>query len=656
MSKCYLRHSYLIFSFYIFFGLSVFLLLSSPALSAEHQLTEQDYFADVPLILSATRLPQSAREAPVAVTVIDREMIEASGYREIPDLLRLVPGFIVDYDSGHIQAAGYHLLPNRFVRQQQVLIDGRSVYSPNLGGVQWTELPITIDDIDRIEVVRGANAATYGSNSMLGIVNIITKDAVLDHGVDVKTNIGSNDIRDGFLRYGSNATDKLDYRINAAYRSDNGFDDRYDGKIVRLLNTRFDYQIDTNDSLMIQAGYSEGPREEDNTLDSGIPNHIRDTFSQFQQIKWQHVTNSDNEYYLQFYHTQISENKSYTRTDFPILFDEYQQSDRYDLEFQQVLSPYSGTRFVWGASYRNDSVKNPLYLGTRDALSKRTRRLFGHAEYRIIDNLLLNAGLMLEDNDITGTELSPRIALNYAATADDSVRIAYSRATRTPVLFEEYPNAFITNPVYNQYFFDNGSIESETVDSYEIAWVGNDAAKQLFYDFKIFREDVKGLISYDNATYPDFDNQAAYFDNFDDIQITGFEGSLDYRPNRDVRIYFSYANIHIDSDDIEDDYSNAAPEHSATLLSMFKLPHKFTTSVLVTARSEMKPLARRSFDPETMPDYVRLDWRTSKSIKTRKAEHKLAFVIQNLFDNVDFSRLNNFQGREYYFTYQVHFH
>ena len=69
------------------------------------QLTEQDYFADIPMVLSATRLPQSKREAPVAITVIDREMIEASGYTEIPDLLRLVPGFLVDYDSGHIQAA-----------------------------------------------------------------------------------------------------------------------------------------------------------------------------------------------------------------------------------------------------------------------------------------------------------------------------------------------------------------------------------------------------------------------------------------------------------------------------------------------------------------------------------------------------------------------
>lgn len=619
------------------------------------QLSEQDYFVDIPLVLSATRLPQSAREAPVAVTIIDRDMIEASGYTEIPDLLRLVPGFLVDYDSGHIQAASYHLLTNRFVRQQQVLVDGRSVYSPNFGGVQWTELPITIDDIERIEVVRGANAATFGSNSMMGIVNIITKDAILDRGTDVKVNVGTNELREGFLRYG-NTNGKLDYRINAAYRSDDGFEQRYDGKIVRLLNSRFDYQVDNNDTLMFQAGYSEGPREEDNTFDSGIPNHLRETFSQFQQAKWQHTTNSSNEYSLQLYHTQLTENKSYTRTDFPILIDEYQKSERYELEFQQSLSPFVGARFVWGASYRLDSVVNPLYLGTQDELEKRTRRLFGHTEYRLTEDLLLNAGVMLEDNDITGTEISPRIALNKDITNNDTIRVSYSRATRTPVLFEEYPNTFLTTPVFNQIFYDNGSIQSETVDNYEIAWVGNSQDKQLFYDVKLFREDIDGLISSANTSpYPDADNQAAYFDNFDNIKITGFEGSLDYRPSQKVRIYFTYANINVDSEDIGDEYSVAAPEHSASLLSMFKLQDDINTSFLVNARSKTKPLARRSSDPVTMPSYVRVDWRVAKNIDGVNANHKLAFVVQNIFDNVDFSRLNNFQGREYYLTYQVHF-
>jgi iron complex outermembrane receptor protein len=618
------------------------------------QLSEQDYFADIPMVLSATRLPQSRREAPVAITVLDREMIEASGYTEIPDLLRLVPGFLVDYDSGHIQAASYHMLTNRFVRQQQVLIDGRSVYSPNFGGVGWTELPITIDDIERIEVVRGANAATYGSNSMLGVINIITREAVLDRGTDLKINAGSNHLREGFMRYG-NSMGKLDYRFNAAYRADDGFDQRDDDKIVRLLNSRFDYQVSTQDNLMLQLGYSDGPRQEDNTFDSAIPTHVRETFSQYQHIKWQHTKNTNNEYYFQLYHTELAENKSYTRTDIPILVDEYQKSERYDLEFQQALSIFEDARFVWGASYRQDSVLNPLYLGTQNTLKKRTRRLFGHTEYRLASDFLLNAGLMIEDNDITGAELSPRIAVNYDIGVNDTIRAAYSHANRTPTLFEEYPNTFITTPVYDQIFVDNGSIDSETVDNYELAWVGNSQDRKINYDLKIFREDVNGLISYANLSpYPDYDNQASYFDNFDNARITGFEGSLDYRPNTDIRLYMTYANISIDSADNRDEYSLAAPKHSANLLGIFSLPDNYSTSLHIYYRSKMKPLARRSFDPQTVPDYTRVDWRISKKIDST-AKQQVSLVIQNIFDNVDSSRLNNFQGREYYLSYKIHF-
>ncbi|MGM0680189.1 MAG: TonB-dependent receptor plug domain-containing protein, partial [Pseudomonadota bacterium] len=151
--------------------LSVVLLLS---LEDTPVWAEEGLFEDMPVVLSATRLRQSVRDAPISMTVIDRQMIDASGFTEIPDLMRLVPGFVVDYDSGHLPVTGYHMLHDRYVRHQQVLIDGRSVYTPILGGVPWVDLPITLDDIERIEVVRGPNAASYGSNSFMGVINIIT--------------------------------------------------------------------------------------------------------------------------------------------------------------------------------------------------------------------------------------------------------------------------------------------------------------------------------------------------------------------------------------------------------------------------------------------------------------------------------------------------
>lgn len=138
------------------------------------------YFGDLPIVLSATRLSQPLTEVPVAITVIDREMIEASGARELADVFRLVPGFVVGSVNGHQRMVGYHGLLDAFNRRMQVLVDGRSVYTSTFGGVRWTDLSLALEDIERIEVVRGPNAATYGPNSFLGVISIKTRHALED--------------------------------------------------------------------------------------------------------------------------------------------------------------------------------------------------------------------------------------------------------------------------------------------------------------------------------------------------------------------------------------------------------------------------------------------------------------------------------------------
>jgi len=150
--------------------------LAGPS-AAHAAITEADFLDELPVVLSASRLSQPQNAAPAAVTVIDQGMIRASGFRDIPDLFRLVPGFTVAYTRDNTWGVGYHGLADAFSRRMQVLIDGRSVYTAGFGEVPWASLPLSIDDIERIEVVRGPNSATYGSNAFLGVINIITKDA-----------------------------------------------------------------------------------------------------------------------------------------------------------------------------------------------------------------------------------------------------------------------------------------------------------------------------------------------------------------------------------------------------------------------------------------------------------------------------------------------
>ncbi len=130
---------------------------------------------DVPQVLTATRLKQSPAEVPGSMTVLDRDLIKASGARDIPELMRLVPGMMVGYLSGNQATVNYHGTNVTEARRLQVLVDGRSVYRPGLATVDWSDIPVAIEDIDRIEVFRGPNAVSYGANALMGVINILTR-------------------------------------------------------------------------------------------------------------------------------------------------------------------------------------------------------------------------------------------------------------------------------------------------------------------------------------------------------------------------------------------------------------------------------------------------------------------------------------------------
>ncbi|MES9847216.1 MAG: Plug domain-containing protein, partial [Candidatus Thiodiazotropha sp.] len=152
-------------------------VFSNPSDSNDDTLafTESYFYDDLPIVLSASRLSQAQSDTPTAMTVIDKKMIQASAALNLPDLLRLVPGFTVGFFSGTSATVTYHGHADEYARDMQVLIDGRSIYDPLFGGIPWTEIYLSLDEILRIEVIRGPNAAAYGSNSYAGVINIVTE-------------------------------------------------------------------------------------------------------------------------------------------------------------------------------------------------------------------------------------------------------------------------------------------------------------------------------------------------------------------------------------------------------------------------------------------------------------------------------------------------
>jgi iron complex outermembrane receptor protein len=261
------------------------------------------YFGDFPVVLSASRLVQTVSEAPAEVTVIDQEMIKTSGAREVVDLFRLVPGMVVGQYKSHQPTLGFFGFSGPLYRQLQVLIDGVSIYSSAWGGAEWSELPISLEDIERIEVVRGPNAATFGANSFLGVVNIITRDPAVEHDRELVANIGENHIRDTHVRY-SVGNGELRYRLTAGQRADDGLDSYPDSRRTNFLNLRAHLRLNAGDELRVQTAYAGGSQE--SGVYGGGTDGPRTAHydSGAAQIRWTRMRGVDEELWLQFSHSQ----------------------------------------------------------------------------------------------------------------------------------------------------------------------------------------------------------------------------------------------------------------------------------------------------------------------------------------------------------------
>ena len=236
--------------------------------------------AGLPEILTATHLYQAPAAVPGSISTIDQELIAASGARDIIDLLRLVPGMLVVPDSSNLGTVNYHGTSPGQARRLQVLIDGRSVYRSAFAQVDWSDLPVALEDIQRIEVFRGPNTVSYGANALMGVINIITYSAKDTHGTVIKGNLGSNGIRDSYARQAWHS-DRSDMRLSISSLSDDGFDVRDDGADFRdtrrlsRFNLRANHQLNEDQNLDWQLAFKEGSNQINNNYQSAFASKIQ---------------------------------------------------------------------------------------------------------------------------------------------------------------------------------------------------------------------------------------------------------------------------------------------------------------------------------------------------------------------------------------------
>ncbi|EJM76994.1 TonB-dependent receptor plug domain-containing protein [Pseudomonas sp. GM55] len=252
------------------------LIFSSPLLA-------DDLFLDsepLPQVLTATRLKQSPAAVPGSMTVIDSALIHASGARDISELLRLVPGMMVGNISGNQAAVNYHGTNATEARRLQVLIDGRSVYRAGLATVDWSDIPVAMEDIERIEVFRGPNTVSYGANALMAVVNIITRRPADSHGTRMKVTQGQRGINDFYASQGMGWEDG-DLRLSLSGQQDDGFDtdrtgaDYRDSRRLNRFNLAVSQSLDERQSLDWQLNAKDGTNQRPYTYRPVFPGITR---------------------------------------------------------------------------------------------------------------------------------------------------------------------------------------------------------------------------------------------------------------------------------------------------------------------------------------------------------------------------------------------
>ena len=528
-------------------------LAAAQGQGAASALSERDFLAPMPIVLSVSRLAQRLDETPGAMTILDRDFIRMTGARDVVDVLRLVPGFQTTTTfENDAPMAFYHGRTTDIANRIQVLVDGRSVYSGFLTGstgLGWQT--VAIDDIERIEVLRGSNSAAYGARAFLGVVNIISRDVADTRGAAVSATAGENGVADLGVRLGwGEAPDA--FRISADSRGDeglrkalpNGGHAAGDNRVDRV-NFSSHFVAGGGAEMDLRAGAVNTRGTKGDSASVGNAERTRYLDSRFVQVDWRQVLSADQDISISASHTEnaIGDrfpflSNSYGPNYYGIVLEVEGQEANDALSFAHTLKPSDAWSLVWGAELRREQIISRLGFDTRGQVGSDFLRLFANGQWRLAPRWLLNLGAMAEHSDLGGDSLSPRAMLNWQVAPGHTLRAGASSAFRPPSAYEKYVGYRFYDirgqnptPLFVQ---GNPQLGSETVVVRELGYLADMPQWGVSGDLRVFSERVENGI----AAMP---GMPLTYANGDRYELTGAEYQVGWSPARSTRIFFSQA-------------------------------------------------------------------------------------------------------------------
>ncbi len=376
-------------------------------------------------VTSVSKRPEKLSEAASAIQVITHDDIRRSGASSLPEALRLAANLeVAQVDSRQwaISARGFN---NTAANKLQVLIDGRTVYTPLYSGVFWDVQDTLLADIDRIEVISGPGATLWGANAVNGVINITTKTAKDTQGLLIEGG-GGTELRDfGGLRYGGTLSSNVHYRVYGKYFErdsavlPNGQDATNDWRMGQG-GFRVDWDPSDRNLLTLQGDGYGGTAAQQGASNIGLSggNVLG---------RWSHTISESSDFRLQLYYDR-------THRRIPGTFAE--DLDTYDVDLQQRFLAGERHDVVWGLGYRliDDGVGNsPALAFLPPHVTRQWFSGFVQDEIALVkDRLSLGIGTKIEHNDYSGFEFQPSGRLAWKLGKGQTMWTAISRAVRTP--------------------------------------------------------------------------------------------------------------------------------------------------------------------------------------------------------------------------------
>ena len=416
-----------------------------------HQLMQMEV-----TVTSVSKRPELVHKAASAIYVLTEEDIRRSGAVNIMEALRMVPGVLVSKLNQNRYAISIRGFNQRLGSDKLlVLIDGRSVYSPVQSGVFWIGQDTVLEDIERIEVIRGPGAALWGSNAVAGVINIITKSSEKTQGGLIAGGVGTEEQGFATLRFGSKLENGLNYRVYGKYRDrDDGIaangNDSFDDKQIGQGGFRTDWQINNQDNLTMQGDYYRLNSDLDFTsrfvgiTPFGVGGSTPFQGTNVQEganflTRWTHTFKDESSYQLQMYYDRLKRKSG-------VPFDNV--VDQFDIDFQHNFSFLKTHNFSWGLNYRYtffDLETTAIIQNNKD--TTHLGSLFLHDEIELIpEELNLILGIKVEYNVFTGFEFQPSIRTAWNPFPNQTFWAGFSRAVRLPTVNDE-------NTTINQIIF-----------------------------------------------------------------------------------------------------------------------------------------------------------------------------------------------------------